>query len=66
MRFSDTGYYIERYVKCSNCGVLVYDEGVRSSTPGLEDAVFCSRWCSAWKAQRLAGVKNPRLPFFAD
>ena len=26
MRFSDNGYYIERYIKCDNCGVLIYDE----------------------------------------
>ena len=27
MRFSDNGYYIERYIKCDNCGVLIYDDG---------------------------------------
>ena len=28
MRFSENGYYIERYVKCANCGLLVYGEGI--------------------------------------
>jgi hypothetical protein len=27
MRFSDNGYYIEKYVKCANCGMLVYGKG---------------------------------------
>jgi len=28
MRFSANGYYIERYVKCANCGLLIYDDGI--------------------------------------
>ena len=27
MRFSGNRYYIERYVKCRNCGILIYGEG---------------------------------------
>ena len=61
MRFSDTGYYIERYIKCGNCGVLVYDEGVRSSDPKLADVYFCSDWCVDWRTQRLNGSKAPRI-----
>ncbi len=30
MRFSSIGYYVEKYVKCANCGILLYGDG----TPG--------------------------------
>ena len=33
MRFSDNGYYIEKYVKCANCGMLVYGAGHRGPAP---------------------------------
>ena len=61
MRFSDTGYYIEAYIKCANCGVLVYDDGVRSSKAGLEGQIFCSDWCVDWKSQKADGVAEPRI-----
>ena len=28
MRFAEKGYYVEQYVKCANCGMLVYGESV--------------------------------------
>ncbi len=63
MRFADKGYYIDEYVKCANCGVLVYDEGIvdRSAETAR---IFCSDWCREWASLRDAGVKNPvlRLP----
>ena len=34
MRFSDNGYYIERYIKCDNCGVLIYGEGINADVTG--------------------------------
>ena len=61
MRFSDTGYYIERYVKCGNCGVLVYDEGVKASDPKLDGQTFCSDWCVDWRTQRENGANPPRI-----
>ena len=33
MRFSANGYYIERYVKCATCGMLVYGEGIAGTAP---------------------------------
>ena len=27
MRFSDNGFYIEKYMKCANCGMLIYGQG---------------------------------------
>ena len=44
MRFSNNGYYIEKYIKCANCGMLIYGDGingVRHDKPAL----FCSDWC---------------------
>lgn len=61
MRFSDTGYYIESYIKCGNCGVLVYDEGVTSTRADLDGVTFCSDWCISWKEQKLDGVSAPKI-----
>ena len=49
MRFSDNGYYIERYIKCDNCGVLLYEDsnhnyGIEGEVAG-EAKLFCSDWC---------------------
>lgn len=63
MRFSDTGYYIERYIKCDNCGVLIYGDGIADRHEQAGDMIFCSDWCRAWKAQRLEGADHPRLHF---
>ena len=59
MRFSENGYYIERYVKCANCGMLIYNEGL----PGRRhdaDVVFCSPWCIEW-----AGLRDAEMAIFA-
>jgi N-methylhydantoinase B len=58
MRLSAEGFYIERYVKCANCGLLMYDDGVAS--PDARD--FCSDWCVQWDAKRQAGERHPVLP----
>ena len=63
MRFADRGYYVEEYVKCANCGVLVYDEGIVTGA-GKQPRTFCSDWCLEWAELRDAGVDQPvlRLP----
>jgi hypothetical protein len=65
MRFSDNGYYIEAYIKCDNCGVLLYDQGngfgLKGEVAG-EAKLFCSDWCQQWASARAAGVKEPRIP----
>jgi hypothetical protein len=65
MRFSANGYYIESYVKCDNCGVLIYDEGIRGLAR-TESMTFCSPWCREWRAQRLAGIESPRVDLAFD
>ncbi len=61
MRFSDNGYYIERYIKCMNCGVLIYDEGMPMQRDG-KDLIFCSNWCIEWSVLRESGADDIRLP----
>jgi len=67
MRFSSNGYYIERYVKCDCCGVLVYDEGLAASAPDGTARTYCGAWCREWQAQKDRGIDDPRveLPFDA-
>ena len=61
MRFSDNGYYIERYVKCDNCGMLIYDEGQKTEILGIEK-LFCSDWCTQWATARANGIEEPKIP----
>jgi N-methylhydantoinase B len=59
MRFSENGYYIEKYVKCANCGLLIYDEGIRIQN---QAAVYCSDWCIEWAKLRESGKDYFQLP----
>lgn len=61
MRFSENGYYIERYTKCDNCGVLIYGEGI-TATVADADGLFCSAWCVDWATAREAGNEQPKIP----
>lgn len=61
MRFSDNGYYIEKYVKCANCGLLVYDQGIGVGE-GDARQTFCSDWCIRWAELRASGQEYFQLP----
>jgi N-methylhydantoinase B len=61
MRFSENGYYVERYVKCANCGLLIYDEGLPLERDGAP-LVFCSGWCIRWSELRASGRERWHLP----
>ena len=61
MRFSENGFYVERYVKCRNCGLLVYGDGVPGTLAG-KPALFCSDWCLEWADMKAAGIPIRRLP----
>jgi 5-oxoprolinase (ATP-hydrolysing)/N-methylhydantoinase B len=65
MRFSKNRYYLEKYLKCNNCGVLIYDAGVKVERKGKEQ-LFCSDWCVEWSALRESGKENIRLPLQQD
>lgn len=52
MRFAQNGLYIERYLKCANCGVLIYE--ARHTHIETEAGLFCSTWCQEWKSTQEA------------
>jgi len=66
MRFSEKRYYIEEYIKCANCGVLIYGAGVLGvdgSTESTEQSrLYCSDWCRQWAALRESGDTETTLP----
>ena len=61
MRFSSNGYYVEKYVKCDNCGMLIYGAGI-AGTRHARSALFCSDWCVEWSALKKTGRDDIRLP----
>lgn len=61
MRFAHKRYYIEQYIKCDCCGVLVYDAGIEAAAPDGTARLFCSNWCRDWTALRDEGAEL-RLP----
>ncbi len=61
MKFSANGYYIEKYIKCMNCGLLIYGKGVPGKD-GVTSKIFCSQWCVEWAELRDSGAENIRLP----
>jgi N-methylhydantoinase B len=61
MRFSENGFYIEKYLKCANCGLLVYGAGVTALVDGKK-CLYCSDWCVEWAALRERTSGHIRLP----
>jgi 5-oxoprolinase (ATP-hydrolysing)/N-methylhydantoinase B len=58
MRFAEKGYYIEEYVKCANCGMLIYGEALTGERGG-RPAVLCSDWCRDWLTLRATWAEEP-------
>jgi N-methylhydantoinase B len=52
MRFASSGYYIEKYLKCANCGLLIYGDGVSAGAAGDGRRLYCSEWCVKWASLR--------------
>ncbi len=50
MRFAQNGLYIEQYLKCCNCGVLIYEKN--HTHIETAEGLFCSAWCQDWKKAR--------------
>ncbi|TPM93758.1 hydantoinase B/oxoprolinase family protein [Mesorhizobium sp. B2-1-3A] len=61
MKLSDNGYYVERYVKCCNCGLLIYKDGLTRKAGGTS-GLFCSEWCVEWFDRRESGTSPAPLP----
>ncbi|MEQ8651908.1 MAG: hypothetical protein RIC87_05545 [Kiloniellales bacterium] len=51
MKFSANRLYVERYLKCANCGVLVY-ENDKEQLKDEGGTLFCSSWCQDWAKKR--------------
>ena len=60
MKFSSNGYYIEKYIKCDNCGMLIYGNGIKGAKHD-KPALFCSEWCVEWSALKATGRSDIRL-----
>ena len=56
MKFAANGFYIERYTKCANCGVLIYDDDAADQAARVEaeGLPYCSQWCVDWRRAREA------------
>jgi len=56
MKFAQNRMYIERYDKCPNCGILLYEKpaNAMSETVSLNGKTYCSTWCVEWEADRAA------------
>ncbi|MGU7779391.1 hypothetical protein [Burkholderia sp. PU8-34] len=54
MKFSQNGLYIERYIKCANCGTLIYANDNRQQAESVQRGaqLFCSQWCVDWHDAR--------------
>jgi N-methylhydantoinase B len=61
MRFSENGYYVEKYVKCANCGLLIYDQGIPVERDGKQE-LYCSDWCIEWARLRTSDQHYFQLP----
>ena len=56
MKFSKNKLYIEAYIKCVNCGILIY-EASKQNMPqrrSESDKIYCSSWCVDWETDREA------------
>ena len=42
-----SGYYVDHYPKCANCGRLLYGSGFEERVAGAVYE-FCSDWCRDW------------------
>ena len=45
MKFSGNGLYIEEYIKCQNCGYLIYETELDKTIEDNKENIFCSKWC---------------------
>lgn len=52
MKFASNGLYIEEYVKCANCGTLIYESERTACVESENKELFCSQWCVDWANAR--------------
>jgi hypothetical protein len=56
MKFAPNRMYIERYNKCPNCGILLYEKPANSGSETVmsNGKIYCSEWCVKWEEDRKA------------
>ena len=56
MKFAPNHLYIEEYIKCANCGVLIYEKPGTEKPETITKAgkIYCSQWCLDWEETREA------------
>jgi hypothetical protein len=54
MKFAPNRMYIEKYNKCPNCGLLLYEkpESGAPETVVHDGKTYCSAWCVDWEDDR--------------
>lgn len=62
MKLSPNKYYVEKYLKCRNCGALLF----AGQTHVGSETLFCSAWCNEWSAQKARGIASPQIPLGTD
>ena len=54
MKFSKNKLYIETYIKCVNCGILIFEDSKKNMPQHSSEngRVYCSSWCVDWETER--------------
>ncbi len=54
MKFAQNRMYVESYLKCRNCGILIFHGSVAEKRDAVtvDGARFCSSWCAEWARAR--------------
>lgn len=54
MKFAKNGLYIESYIKCTNCGILIYETSKQAAMEAkhIDGEIYCSSWCIDWETDR--------------
>ena len=54
MKFAQNRMYVESYLKCQNCGILIFHGSAAEQRDSVtvDGARFCSSWCVEWARER--------------
>jgi hypothetical protein len=56
MKLAESGFYVEEYVKCTNCGELIYKDSIQHEREGASSSSVLT---GAWNG-RLGGTQADR------
>ena len=55
MKFAKNRMYVESYIKCHNCGILIFhgsEADKKDSITTAKGLRYCSAWCVTWETDR--------------